>query len=827
MWFLIVLFVASLVASLVLTPKPKLTNASPGKLTDVSFPRADEGSPVPRWYGTAKFKGPNTIFDGLFKAVPIRKKVKTGLFSSKHQTVGFQYFLTLDMAVCLGPGFIFRRLWFGNYEIWNGCLISSPCQNIVSISLPNLYGGADSNGGVSGDIAMYCGNYDQANDDWLSGQLWPDNSNTYPSYPGVAHVVFRNFYLGNSTSIQPPYIEGACFPDSLDLGDNLIMPNGLDMNPVGILHHIITDNWGCLDIDPAKINIEQWQNAGIAIYGEGLGASLVVSGANQASEAVKELLSMMAATLFEDPATGLWDLILVRGNYVIADLPVLGPSEISAVQDLTKSLWSQTFNVVKVQFTDRTQAYKESTVAQAQDFANIRFQNKPLPETLTMESVYDPTVANTIAARELSNVNIPLFSMTLVMNRMHADLAPGSVFVWNWPEYGIVSMVLRIRKFGLGTLADGSITMDCVQDVFSASNVVMAPPAPPPIVIPDSSPKAIITYDIFELPYWLDFNSFNTPSGLQSYGIFAAAPSAYSIGFNGYVVGIDEDTQVLDQAQYNKTAKLHAALGQFDGFVDGTLPTLTIDTVSAVSVLVNDAADVRLGYGLFMLNDEILAYETFTDNGDGTYNLNNVHRALMDTIYTAGAIGDVMYFFQGADEFIEGEVIGSPFQLYLQDQTTTGLFDPDSAARIDETPEGRMWLPVPPDAIEADGVRSIASVTFSGATVALVWTPRNAAIDAGTLAFETDAAQTAPDGATYKLELVAEDGTVLVTEDAIADPNYDLEMPVDYLGLAVVKIWTVTSAGMSYNPAIYPISIVGELTIDADRVTIDGNGVIV
>lgn len=827
MWFLVVLFVASLVVSLVLVPKPKITNATAGKLSDVSFPRADEGSPIPRWYGTCKFQGPNTIYDGRFQALPIKVKVKTGLFSSKKQTTGYQYLITMDMAIALGPGFNFRRLWFGNYEIWNGCL--TECENTVQIDLPNLYGGSTSNGGVQGTVVMFCGNYDQGNDEGLNKVLFPNGEGTYPSYPGVAHVCFHDFWVGNSTSIQPLYVEGSCFPDSLDLGDYLIMPNGFDMNPIGIIHHIICDDWGCLGVDPERINTAQWQEVAQKVYAEGFGSSLIVSNAGTASAAVTELLTQLNGKIYQNPSTGLWDFVLVRDDYVIADLPVLGPSEVSSVQDFTKTLWSQTFNVVRVTFTDRTQGYKDDTVAQAQDFANIRFQGQVRPDDMSLESVYDPDVANMIAARELSNVNIPLYSMTLKLNRTHPDLAPGSPFVLNWPEYGIEQMVLRVSKFGLGTMADGTISMDCVQDVFSASNVLLAPPTAPPSTAPDTSAKAIANYRIFELPYWLDYQSLKTDAGYQSMGVFALAPSSYSVGFNAFIVGTDDDdAQVLDLAPYADTAVLNADLDILDGWETGVLPTLVVKSVSNVAGLTDDATDTRLGHGLFLLNDEFMAYESYVDNGDGTYNLVNVHRALMDTGYASAVAGDVLYFVTGQDDFLDDSfVIGDSFQMYLQDQTVSDIFDADNAARIVEVPIGRLDLPLPPDDVTVAGAREATDSAATGSSVALAWSPRNRFTAPLQLDYETDPAAAIEADVTFEIDLVAADGTVASTMTGIAVANADFAIDAATpTGAYMFKVWAALDGTRSYSPSIYPIEIVSDITVDGDVITVDGNGVL-
>lgn len=807
-------------------PKQKLSNATPGKLADVNFPRASEGAPIPRIYGTVKFKAPNTIWDGDFASVAITKRVATGLFSHKNQIIGYKYYIGLDLAICLGPCFIFKRIWAGNYELWNGCI--TECENVINVNYPNLFGGNDKNGGWVGTIALYCGGYDQDQDPYLQLKIFPSGDNQVPAYNGVAHMVLRHCYMGNSPSIQPLYVEGACYPDSLGLGalGILYAPNKLDMNAVGILHHIFTDDWGNLGIDITKIKEDQWREVAQRIYDENIGSSLQVSSAAQASDAIKELLSQINATIYQNPATGLYELVLIRDDYDIANLPVLGPSNISAVQNFTKILWSETFNTVRVKYIDRSQGYKEDVVALAQDFAQIRFQKKVKPQEIPMQSIYDTDVANRVAARELSNINVPLYGCTLVLDRMGSALPPASVFVFNWPEYNVVNMVMRVKKLGLGTLADGSITMDVLQDVFASNAVVMAPPVTSPYIKPDQSPQAIVTSVIYELPYWLDYNAqLGTLDKQQSMGVFALKPGQYSQAFNAYIVGIPEDAEVLSTAPYSFVAKLAASLDRWNGFVVGVIPTLIVSDVSSADAMV--AGDFRAGNGLFSLNGEIMAFDTAANNGDGTWTLTNVYRALLDTEYEAGLAGDVLFFFNGQEGFVDGGFAqGAVLDFKLADLTATGEFADPAVQEV--TVAGRLGLPIPPDGLTVAGTRASDTKAVAGAVLTVAWpATRNRLADRTRIVIESDGPQAPEAGTAYRLQVTSLDGaTVLFTADDIAATTYDLTIDATMTGEVLIAVSAKVGTLLSYKPAVYPLHVLGELTVDANRVTIDGNGIL-
>lgn len=72
MWWNIAFYVASLVISYLFQPKPQ--NMKPAGLGDVQAPVAEVGKEIPVLFGTRKLDGPNVVWYGHLRAVPIRKK---------------------------------------------------------------------------------------------------------------------------------------------------------------------------------------------------------------------------------------------------------------------------------------------------------------------------------------------------------------------------------------------------------------------------------------------------------------------------------------------------------------------------------------------------------------------------------------------------------------------------------------------------------------------------------------------------------------------------------------------------------------------------------
>lgn len=72
MWFAVALFVASIVISLALVPKPQATK--PPGMNEIQAPTAEVGRSIPVLFGTRDLGGPNVTWYGDIKLVPIKSK---------------------------------------------------------------------------------------------------------------------------------------------------------------------------------------------------------------------------------------------------------------------------------------------------------------------------------------------------------------------------------------------------------------------------------------------------------------------------------------------------------------------------------------------------------------------------------------------------------------------------------------------------------------------------------------------------------------------------------------------------------------------------------
>lgn len=175
-FFTLFLWVVAFVLSEVLRPKPKNENARPAALGDFSFPTATEGRVVPLVWGTVKISGPNVVWYGDLQAKAIKKKVKTGIFSSTTQLQGYKYYVGIQFALCRGIIDHLMTIWVGDKVVFEGNL----GEAATIIDQPTLFGGSGvGNGGIQGTFRFYRGTRSQAANAYLAKEpadfLWHDD----------------------------------------------------------------------------------------------------------------------------------------------------------------------------------------------------------------------------------------------------------------------------------------------------------------------------------------------------------------------------------------------------------------------------------------------------------------------------------------------------------------------------------------------------------------------------------------------------------------------------------------------------------------------------
>jgi len=795
MFWYIVAIVGLFILSALLAPKPKIENAKAAGLSDFNFPMTDEGTPVFLYWGRVRIRAPNVLWYGDFSAKAITKKVKTGMFSSKRQTIGYNYYLGMQLSLGLftGTGSTLHRIWWGDEEIWDGPPQST--HGAFSVSAPNILGGKEQGGGVGGLVEFYPGRFDQPRSEYLAEKTELDDA--MPAYRGLTYMVLRGlpadtpkitgipfggigfllwaanlreqqreaaiqraFWVGERPNLDPISVEVESQPNQLGLGP--VGEDG-DANPSEVLYDIITSDWGRMAIAGDSVDAASFVAAGTQLAEENHGIAYTLNSATDGRDAIEEILKQIDGFVYEEPTTRQIVIKLVREDYNIEELPIFDPSNILEVTDFGVSQWADTYNQTRVVYNDRESDYNEKT-AFAQDLSNITIQGRVRSTEVTFPGVSNGTLANFLAARELNYLSIPITTLRIITNRNGAQLRPGDVIKVTWPEYRIDQLICRVKSFDYGELDNGRVAIDLVQDRFAISKTIFTAPPQTEWVRPITQPQNIIETRIIELPKFIvdrlvaagEVADGGTVDNAYI-GYFMRRPHVNTDSFEAQVSTDGNETYAIDQTdgQFCATATLvneypletsefHAA-----GFRISNLDDKIVLRTATDSEIANDVVNVAL------IGDEMIAYGGYTDHGDGTYTLTNVWRGIGDTSPRTHAAGTRMFFFsEGVDQLGENFFEpGDEVDSFAVSQNAFGQSSPFDATLTHLEMQDRVHLPYPPDQLTVES--ESYPDELPGPDYDLTWVRRNRTATSIT---KPNAGDEAPSETTEYFATVTRDG---------------------------------------------------------------------
>lgn len=445
-------------------------------------------------------------------------------------TVGYEYRLSVLMVLSR-PLDAITEVIVGERTAWTGNQVGN---GDVYIDAPDLFGGDSREGGVQGTMTVSMGT-SLTQDSYLVSQLGPH----VPAFYGKACLIFKDFLW---SSINPyfksPWIRARRIFSDWSNGvvwyPERAMINGLDMNPAHIIYQCITDiHWG-MGYSPNENDDTNFRAIADRLYAEGFGLSFIWDQELTVEETIQIICNTINAGWDLNTQTGKFQIKLIRDDYDIDDLLVLDPSNISNMQSFQRVGWGELANQVIVKYTDREQ--NEQTV-NAENLAAIESEGVVIPSTKEYLMVREKSLAERLAARDLATSSTPLAKTVLITNRVLWDKSVGDPVAVTWPERGIVKVAFRIVSINKGTLADGKITAELVEDVFGLPESTYLVSQPGGWTDPIQPPAPVIAARVMEAPYWDVVRNMPAPefSALTpnfAFGeIFAVAPVPVNYGF--------------------------------------------------------------------------------------------------------------------------------------------------------------------------------------------------------------------------------------------------------------------------------------------------------
>jgi hypothetical protein len=505
----------------------------------------------------------------------------------------------------------------------------------------------------------------------------------YPSFHKFARLVFHQFIWGPQATLDDISAEVTVTCPAVAIGDTTgLMPNGLDVNPVSVLYTLLTHPDFCGGPKLPGVDVDSFAEARVTINSERLGMSYRLLAPTKAADLVEYILDHVDGELVHDPVSG---LIQLRLNRLVQTAPPrFNASHVISVGELTKTTWLATYSQARVKFEFRGSAGNEASgesIAVAKDPGLAASSGATETFETEMPTVYDPEVASKIAARMLSDANVPLVKLQLKMNRREAasggisalDLRPGDMFVLDYAPLGLTNLRLRVVKAELGSLEDNSISLTATQDIYQAQAII-APPGQPDgyTIIEPPDEIEIETYRAWTAPYYIARNGLGPDArfalttaplyqvdedtdGKQfavNYDRFMMLAKAPYVGASRFQWSVVEGGTTVHSATvpYTECGTLGVSVSAPLINADGTLSSMQIDglTNDGVAMLTSSPDKILL------VNDEmfLVSGSNATVSEDGaSVTIAPLLRQILDSTEVSAAhdIGDTVWILNSSD----------------------------------------------------------------------------------------------------------------------------------------------------------------------------------
>lgn len=446
---------------------------------EVGIPRTDDGAPVSVFYGRVRVRSPVLAWCGVPESEP-------GDINNTYPTGTYCY--QLDLFFVVGEGFDggthqFHNLWVGDRKFSPG--FSSLTAGTEGLAEVPAFGEEPI---VGGFIRWYNGNSSQEHVNsggsavtYLGTRMltyWPASS--ISGYRGVVSVFCsgsgaNQWFIGSQPNVQQYSFEvssylttGATIPAT-----GIYAQVGQDANPINALYDILV---GKLSIPVSLIDSTTFSAAAVTLYQEGHGYSRVLDEFKDGTEYVLEILRQIDAALYLDESSGTIKIKLVRNDYNVATIPHITKATAHDLVNFASGGWTGLPNAIRVTFPDRTRDYNDHS-AVAQNPANAvgqdgiaRWVHKDFPGVTT------EALASRLAWRELAATSRPIMKCRAIVDRSFVRVAPGDAVKVTWSSPDLSNVVFRVAAVDRGTLADGRIGLDLIQDYFYVYRQI--PPQP-------------------------------------------------------------------------------------------------------------------------------------------------------------------------------------------------------------------------------------------------------------------------------------------------------------------------------------------------------------
>lgn len=674
-----VLVSASLVSggALGLAFQPKSNSPQASKAKDLDFASAGVGFNVPVIFGEQKVVGNFMNWQAeTFHAKKIKAPGGKGGSSAGAQVIGYDYYLTFEYGICMGPVDEIGQVWSVPGEIMTRGL--TPAQLVFTDDDPiELTLNGKNEGGLT---RVYRGSNTQtrleAGDPYFSNGM---------NYRNTCFAVFLDFKINRSVAQVKTYQflirrRPRCTRDDTTNVDeiqtrgssNTSHPAYYQANPAAIVYEILTNKiWG-RGLSSAIIDETSFAAASEYFLAKNLGMSFTLDSADKLVSILDSIrMHLKTVIVFDGEIVKL--RVLMDPEQTHANILTLTSDEITDLA-VMRPLWPSTFNEIRVEFNNVNRNYKPDSII-IPSLANFIVTGRMNPMQIQFNGFSDWNIARRQGYRILREQSYPFMTASFSMNRFKSQLEIGDVFRLIWQEYGSDFVTAYFMAMGLEAPDTDSdeIKVSAVEDIWLSpvtgqETTVAIPDAGAWDVLSDMLPADT---DLFNSPF--QTNGEITPVAAFEVPAIITGGDAALIFILGQLPRLD----ILDmQVYWVKNGKTnYALLGAQDqfaitgttstsirrvtvidrlpSFVDFALsnPTLDESNMLGIANLVTAVGDdmetlIESDTSYMIIGEEIIQVGSIVKLGTNSYRAKNVVRGCFGTRVDFHDASSTFYFFE-------------------------------------------------------------------------------------------------------------------------------------------------------------------------------------
>ncbi len=674
------------------TRTAKSSDMAPANLEAFRLTTAEEGTVIPRVFGTVRLSG-NLLHYGGLTSEPEYEETRVGGKGGGKKTQkvlqGYHYSMDVWQGIGMGP-----------------------------LELVGVYQDDRLLTEQGGTIAC-------AEQVWNdgTGTFYPQQAGSYASrLPGVAHLWLRQFYLGFNVSVMPTLHYVVRFCGTIPL-EHALLGNGV--NPAAIILQLLLDagaSWSSIDKPAFTAAATFWA-------GKGYGLNIAFSSQKPVREHITQVLGTVGGWLIER-ADGTLSLRAPDPDAAVS--AVLGEGDfLEGSFSFKRAAWDTTWNDLSGKFIDAAQDYSERAVT-ANNAASIRLLGLRRKKSVDLTAFTDRGAAQR-RIEELRDVeSYPAASFSFDVSRDHAGIEQGQILELTHSRFGLSGVRVRVLEVVRGNLSENRISIQARQVVERLSGTFVAPGEPlpdplyPPLVVyppvsgipawtpPDLTPVPLLHTRLFELP--------RNPEGVSGVLVLAARER------------LAEDGLLVERsatgADYSAVASLSVPWAQF-GTLTEAYPADTLEVDDTHGLLYRpykedpafgplSRTELFEARRMALVDDELMLFQTVVLEGSASIRLSGVVRGYMNTPVQTHAAGASIWVFHrpGEGNTIADLPLGT-HRIKLRPSSGGQVLGADQVEPLRLSMSGRAQKPWPVAGLRAVRLGGTVTVSWSPADVGL------------------------------------------------------------------------------------------------------------